>query len=253
MALLRTENLSKSFGAVRALDNASITVDEHALTLIIGPNGSGKSTLINVISGFLKADSGKVVFEGKDITNKSPNEIYSYGIVRTFQTPQPLKEMTVLENLLIAERHVGENIRTALNYKKWLRQEEELVERAYGLLKFLKLDHLWDHKAGSLSGGQMKLLEIGRALMTNPKLIVMDEPIAGVAPGLAHEIFNKLVELKKQGITLLIIEHRLDIVLKYIDYLYVMFNGRVIAEGRGEKEIERVLSDPKVVEVYIGD
>lgn len=221
--ILETINLSKSFGGLRVLNNVNIKVDESSLTLIIGPNGSGKSTLINVISGFIPADSGKVIFDGHDITNKSPNEIYNYGVVRTFQTPQPLKEMMVLENLLIAERHVGENVLNALNYKKWINMEEELVEKAFKILKFLKIDHLWDRKAGQLSGGQMKLLEIGRALMTNPKLIIMDEPIAGVAPGLAHEIFSYLIKLKERGITLLIVEHRLDIVLKYIDHLYVMY------------------------------
>lgn len=253
MTLLETRNLSKYFDGLKALDNTNITVDEGALTLIIGPNGSGKSTFINVVSGFLKADEGNVLFEGRDITNKEPNEIYDYGVIRTFQNPKPLKSMTILENLLIAERHRGEDIVNSLIYKKWLDQEEELVERAFNTLEFLKLDHLWDKPAGSLSGGQMKLLEIGRALMTNPKLIIMDEPIAGIAPGLAHEIFSHLIDLKKRGISLLIVEHRLDIVLQYIDHLYVMFNGRVIAEGKGKEEIENVLTDPEVVEVYLGD
>ncbi|ENN96786.1 high-affinity branched-chain amino acid transport ATP-binding protein BraF [Methanocaldococcus villosus KIN24-T80] len=252
MEILKTENVTKYFGDFKALNNVSISVNKGDLTLIIGPNGSGKSTLINVITGFLKADSGKVYFEENDITNKEPEELYYYGIVRTFQTPQPLKEMTVLENILIGNINPGEEPINAIFYSKWLKFEEEMVERAFKILEFLKLSHLYDRKAGSLSGGQMKLLEIGRALMTEPKLIVMDEPIAGVAPGLAHDIFNHVIELKKKGITFLIVEHRLDIVLQYIDHLYVMFNGEIIAEGRG-KEIENVINDPKVVEIYIGD
>jgi len=253
MTLLETRNLCKSFDGIKALNNVNIEVEESKLTLVMGPNGSGKSTLINAISGFLKVDSGKVIFENRDITNKEPNEIYNYGIVRTFQNPEPLKSMTVLENILIGQKHSGEDIINAIFHSKWMKEEEELVERAFKILEFLKLDHRWDHPSRSLSGGQMKLLEIGRALMTDPKLIIMDEPIAGVAPGLAHDIFSHIIELKNKGISFLIVEHRLDIVLKYIDDLYVMFNGSVIAHGKGENEIENVLKDPKVIEVYIGD
>ncbi|HIP83925.1 MAG TPA: ABC transporter ATP-binding protein [Methanothermococcus okinawensis] len=253
MIILETKNLCKSFDGVKALDNVNIEVEKSKLTLIMGPNGSGKSTLINAISGFLKVDAGKVIFEGKDITNREPHEIYNYGIVRTFQNPEPLKSMTVLENVLIGRKHSGENIPNALFPSRWLKEEEELVERAFKILEFLKLDHRWDHPSKSLSGGQMKLLEIGRALITDPKLIIMDEPIAGVAPGLAHDIFSHVVQLKNKGISFLIVEHRLDIVLNYVDNLYVMFNGSVIAHGKGREEIEKVLNDPKVIEVYIGD
>ncbi len=251
--LLRTEGITKYFGGFRALHNVSINVDEREVALIIGPNGSGKTTLINVISGTLKADSGKVFFKGADITNQEPNLLYHCGIVRTFQTPQPLKELTVLENLLIGAINPGESPWKALIYRSWLKKEEELVERAIKILDFLKLSHLVNRKAGELSGGQMKLVEIGRALMTRPKLIIMDEPIAGVAPGLAHEIFSHILVLKTRGISFLIIEHRLDIVLSYIDRLYVMFNGEIITEGRGEQGIKKVLEDPKVVEIYIGE
>jgi len=252
MEILKTHNITKYFGEFRALNNVSISVNKGDLTLIIGPNGSGKSTLINVITGFLKCDEGKVFFENMDITNKEPSELYHYGIVRTFQTPQPLKEMTVLENILIGSINPGEEPINAIFYNKWEPFEEEMVERAFKIIDFLKLSHLYDRKAGELSGGQMKLVEIGRALMTNPKMIVMDEPIAGVAPGLAHDIFNHVIELKKKGITFLVVEHRLDIVLQYIDHLYVMFNGEIIREGRGD-DIKKVLSDPKVVEIYVGE
>ena len=247
MIILETKNLSKFFDGLKALDNVNLAIQRNTITLIIGPNGSGKSTLINVVSGFYKATSGKVIFEGLDITNKPPHEIYKLGIARTFQVPQPLKKLTVLENLLIAERHTGEGILNCLS-GKWLKKEEELVEKAFKILEFLKLDHLWDKEAYKLSGGQLKLLEIGRVLMINPKLVIMDEPLAGVAPSLAHTILNKLTELKDK-ITFLIVEHRLDIILEYVDYVYVMANGKVIAEGRGKD----VINDPKVVEVYLGD
>ncbi len=248
MKILKTQSLSKFFDGLKALNRVNIEVDKQTLTLIIGPNGSGKSTFINTICGFYKPDEGKVYFEGKDITGLPPNKIYEHGIVRTFQTPQPLKKLTVLENLLIAERHVGENVLRALRYSSWLKQEEELVEKAFKTLEFLKIDHLWDREAYKLSGGQLKLVEIGRALMTNPKMIVTDEPIAGVAPALAHEIFDRFVDLKKRGITFLIVEHRLDIVMSYVDYVYVMASGQVISQGKPED----VMNDPRVVEVYLG-
>ncbi len=248
MKILKTVSLSKFFDGLKALNGVNVEVDRRTLTLIIGPNGSGKSTFINTVCGFYKPDGGKVFFEGKDITGLPPYRIYEHGIVRTFQTPQPLKKMTVLENLLIAERHVGEKVLNALRYSKWIKQEEELVERAFKLLEFLKIDHLWDRECYKLSGGQLKLVEVGRALMTNPKMIVMDEPIAGVAPALAHEIFERFVDLKRRGITFLIIEHRLDIVMGYVDFVYVMANGEVISKGKPEE----VMNDPKVVEVYLG-
>ena len=250
--ILETKGVTKYFGGFRALNNVSIGIKEGEVALVIGPNGSGKTTLINVITGVLKADDGKIIFKGIDITNKEPNILYHLGIVRTFQTPQPLKELTVLENLLIGAINIGENPWKAFFYRTWLEQEEKLIERALNILEFLKLSHLIERKAGELSGGQMKLVEIGRALMTNPKIIIMDEPIAGVAPGLAHEIFAHILALKKRNISFLIIEHRLDIVLSYIDKLYVMFNGEIIAKGEGQEEIKKVLQDPKVIEIYIG-
>jgi branched-chain amino acid transport system ATP-binding protein len=200
-----------------------------------------------VISSFYKADNGKVFFEGEDITNLPPHEIYLRGIIRTFQIPQPLKKLTVLENMLIADKNPGESFIGSLS-NSWFEKEEELTEKAFDFLKFLKIDHLWNAQAYKLSGGQLKLLEVGRALMADAKLIIMDEPIAGVNPLLAHEILNRLIELKSR-VTFLIVEHRLDIVLKYVDYIYVMANGRIIAQG-SERDI---LDNKEVIEVYLGD
>jgi len=244
--ILKTQNLSKFFDGLKALDRVNINVNKGSITLVIGPNGSGKTTLINVISGFYRADEGKVFFEGKDITNKPPHEINRLGIVRTFQIPQPLKKLTVLENLLVAVDNPGETVLGSIK-SEWIKREEDFVEKAFKILEFLKIDHLWDTEAYKLSGGQLKLLEVARALMRDAKLMIMDEPIAGVNPVLAHNILSRLVELKGRGISFLIVEHRLDIVLKYVDYIYVMASGKVIAEG-DEREI---LNNPKVVEVYL--
>lgn len=247
IALLRTENLSKFFFSLRALDNVSLSARRNYITLVIGPNGSGKTTLINTISGFYEADGGRVLLEDRDITNKPPHEIYRFGIVRTFQIPQPLKRLTVLENLMMADENPGEKIISGLR-RNWMKKEEELAEKAFRYLDFLNLDHLWNTESYKLSGGQLKLLEVGRALMRDAKVIVMDEPIAGVNPALAHSILERLRNLKNMDVALLLVEHRLDIVLKYVDYVYVMADGKIIAEGDGKN----ILSNPEVVEVYLG-
>ncbi|MEM2933797.1 MAG: ABC transporter ATP-binding protein [Methanocellales archaeon] len=242
---LATRNLTKYFGEFKALDGVSLDAG-NCLTLIIGPNGSGKTTLINVVTGFLSPDEGKVLFEGRDITNLPPHEIFKLGIVRTFQTSQPLKKLTVLENLLITEGS-HEGILQSFS-RKWVEKEEGLVSKALLILEFLGMKHLWREKAQNLSGGQLRLLEIGRALMCEAKLIIMDEPIAGVALDLSHVIFKKLKELASKGISLLIVEHRLDVALEYADSVYVMASGRIIAKGEGAEVIE----NPEVIEVYLG-
>jgi len=247
LTLLRTENLSKFFYGFKALDRVSVEAKRNHITLVIGPNGSGKTTLINTISGFYKADEGKVLFDNREITNKPPYEVYGLGVVRTFQIPLPLKSLTVLENLMMAEENPGEGVLAGLR-GTWIKKESELAERAFHYLEFLNIDHLWNLESYKLSGGQLKLLEVGRALMRNAKLIIMDEPVAGVNPTLAHPILEKLAELKRTGVSFLLVEHRLDLVMKYVDYIYVMAEGNVIAEGSEEE----VLCNPEVVEVYLG-
>jgi branched-chain amino acid transport system ATP-binding protein len=243
---LATQNLTKYFGEFKALNEVSIEV-KNGITLIIGPNGSGKSTLINAVTGFLRADTGKVFFEKREITNLPPHEIFKHGIIRTFQTSQPLLKLTVLENLLIAEANYGESLFQSFK-RSWIVKEEELVKRAFSILSFLGIEHIWDRRAMTLSGGQLRLLEIGRALMCQAKLIIMDEPIAGVAPDLSHAILKKLRELSGMGISFFIVEHRLDIVLEYVNWVYVMAGGKIIAEGRGKEIFENL----QVVEVYLG-
>ncbi len=217
--------------------------------MLIGPNGSGKTTLLNIISGFIKPDSGRIFYKNIDITNKPPHERNKLGLVRTFQTPRPFENLTVLENMLVAAKgNPGESILKSLWRRIWVRREEELIKKAESILRDLELHHLMYEKASSLSGGQLKLLEVGRALMNEADTILMDEPIAGVNPKLAHKILytiRRLIENKK--ITFLIIEHRLDIALRYVDHVYAMSRGRVISEGKPEQ----VVKDPLVIESYL--
>lgn len=247
--VLRIKDVVKSFGGLRAVDGVSMDVRERTLTILIGPNGSGKTTLINLITGVYKPDDGKIMYDGRDITGLPPHEVFRLGIARTFQIPQPFRRLTVLENLLVCCDNPGESFLNFLKRSKWMRFEEEAVEHAFKILKFLNLDHLWDHEAWKLSGGQMKLLEIGRALMSNARLLIMDEPVAGVNPALAHDILRSLIGLRDRlGITIFMVEHRLDIALPYADEAYVMTSGKIISTGKPEK----VVRDPQVIEAYLG-
>ncbi len=251
--ILTTEGIVKQFGAFRALDGVDVKVERGKVTLIIGPNGSGKTTLVNVITGVYKPESGKVVYvkaDGKaiNITGWPPHKIFEIGIVRTFQIPQVFQKLTVLENLMaVARDQRGEAVVSAL-LKNWVKEEEELAKKAFRILRSVKLDNKWDTPAYLLSAGEMKLLELARALMAGADLIILDEPIAGVPVDQAHEVFKIVREINQRGITFLVIEHRIDIAFKYVDYVYAMASGRVIAQGLPE----HVANDPKVREVYIG-
>ncbi len=249
--LLRTVNVKKHFGGVVALDGVSIDVEPAKVTMLIGPNGSGKSTLINVIGGALKPDGGQVIYGGDDITGLPPHKRYALGIVRTFQVPKPFRSLSVLENMLTASRiRLDDSAAKILFSSKWEFEEKRLIEKAFEILKLLNIDHLWDARSDQLSGGQMKLLEMGRALMSDPKLLLLDEPVAGVNPTLAHDIMSHIVKLRDEmGLTFLIVEHRLDITLRYVDKVYAMHQGRIISSGSPSD----VMSDPHVIEAYLGD
>ena len=248
--VLRAEKLVKRFGGLVALDRVSIEVRPRTITMLIGPNGSGKTTLINVISGVYKPEAGRVLFNGMEITGWPPHRVYEAGVVRTFQIPEPFTRLTVLENLLVAARgHAGESPIRALFRRCWEKYEEELVDRAFKVLDILGLESSWNKPAYQLSGGQLKLLELGRALMGEPRLLLLDEPVAGVNPKLAYELMEHLVRLKEElGLSFLIVEHRLDIVLDYVDYAYAMHRGRVIEEGAPDE----VLSSKAVAKAYLG-
>lgn len=250
MEILRIENLKKAFGGLMALNGVHMRVDPQTMTLLIGPNGSGKTTLINVVCGVYEPDGGKVQFNGIDITGLPPHRIYEEGIVRTFQIPQPFTNLSVRENLLTAYRaHPGESFLRAPLKSLWKDEEKEAMRRATALMKQLELEQIKDNPAHECSGGQMKLLEIGRALMSGATMILIDEPIAGINPVLAHKIMEQMTQLvEKLGITFLYVEHRLDIALEYADQIFAMGNGEIIAQGSPEI----VTSDPSVIESYLG-
>ncbi len=250
MKLLEVRDIRKSFGSLHALDGVTLDVEEKKLSILIGPNGSGKTTLINVVSGFYKPDSGTVSYAGKEITGYPAHRLYKLGIARTFQVPTLFWKLTVLENLLVAEKdNPGEFFLKSLLKRTWEKSERGAIEKASRILSLLGLSNLWDKPAHNLSGGQMKLLEIGRALMSDAKLLLLDEPVSGVNPTLAHEIFAKLISLRDElGLTFFIVEHRLDIALSYVDYANAMAYGKLIASGAPEK----VTTDQKVVEAYLG-
>jgi branched-chain amino acid transport system ATP-binding protein len=243
-------DVSKSFGNLRALDHVSLTVDEHTITILMGPNGSGKTTLINVISGFYKPDSGRIIYRGSDITGLPPHEVYRKGIARTFQIPALFLNLTILENVMVAKKeNTGEGFSKSLFKNLWADEERKTAEEAFKVLEIVGLTHMWDQTASVLSGGQMKLLEIGRALMSGADTILLDEPISGVNPRLAHDIFAKLVKLRDNyGITFFIIEHRLDIALSYVDKVVAMAFGKYLTGGTPQE----VTSDKRVIEAYLG-
>jgi branched-chain amino acid transport system ATP-binding protein len=248
--ILQVREISKSFGRLQALDRISFGLEEEKITILIGPNGSGKTTLVNVISGFYKPDGGDVFYKSKRITGWAPHRVYHAGIARTFQIPALFLKLNVLENVLVAERqNPGESFLRAPIKSLWSAAEDRSTERAARILELTGMSAQWDKQASSLSGGQMKLLEMGRALMSGAKLLLLDEPISGVNPTLAHDIFGTIVRLKKEfGVTFLIVEHRLDIALGYVDHVVAMAYGRLITSGAPQT----VIGDPRVIEAYLG-
>ncbi len=251
MSILSISGIRKHFGGLVVLDGVDMELEEKKLYQLIGPNGCGKTTLINVVSGLLKPDEGKIIFDGNDITQSGPLDTYKTGLVRTFQIPQPFTKLTTLENFLIAgPQNSGESFRRAPLKSQWSNDEKKIMKDAFEMLELVNLSEQWENQSQNLSGGQLKLLELGRAMMSGAKMILMDEPIAGVNPTLAHDIFEKIRKIiSKQGITFLIIEHRLDIALQYADHIFAMDKGKIIVEG-GPDEI---VKHPKVIESYLGE
>lgn len=248
--ILKVEGVSKRFGGVVALDNVTLSVREGSVTGLIGPNGSGKTTLFNVISGFYPPDSGEVYFMGNKITGLNPNEIYNLGLIRTFQNPRLFPRLTVLENLLVAAESRGERVISSIAKRNWIDDETKLVKKAYEVMKSIGLEGVERNIASDVSGAHMKLIETARSLMNNPKILLVDEPAAGISYSAAKNLFSYLLKLKEEyGITLFIIEHRIDILMNYVDYVYVLHLGKLLSEGTPRE----VLSDKKVIEAYIGD
>jgi neutral amino acid transport system ATP-binding protein len=249
--LLEVSELRKSFGGVVAVDGASFAVAEGSITGLIGPNGAGKTTAFNLISGFLRADAGATCFAGSRIERWRGDRIARAGLVRVFQTPRVLTKMTVLENLMLAAgNQLGEGLFMALTaHRKVAKREREVRERALATIETLRLSHLVDAFTGTLSGGQRKLVELGRALMAEPRMILLDEPMAGVAPVLAAQLLDHIRRLRtEQGVTVFVVEHDMEVVMTISDRIIVMDEGRVIAEGP-PSEIQR---NELVIEAYLG-
>jgi len=244
-------SICKGFGGILALDHCSIRVEEGAIVGLIGPNGAGKSTLFDVISGFLTPDGGSIVFSGREILGLPAYKIARLGLVRTFQIPRSLMRMTVLENMMLgAQGQAGERLCNPLIRRhKVMAQETEIREKAEEILEFFDLQRMRDEYAGSLSGGQKKMLEMARALMADPRLLLLDEPFAGVNPALADRLIEQIRILKEKGLSIIIIEHAIPYVLALSDELYVLNKGAVLASGRPDA----VISDRRVFEAYLGE
>jgi len=248
--ILESEELTKRFGGLIAVNHVNIKVRRHKMTMLMGPNGAGKTTFVNVCTGVLKPDEGEVYFNGLDITGWPPHKVYKAGFVRTFQVPEPFLKLTVLDNVLVAIGTSGENPLKASFKPFWINEEKENIERAFKILEAVGLTEYWDRQAYSLGAGQLKMLEVARALATGAKLIALDEPIGGTDPAYAGDILSYVRGLLKTwDVSFLLIEHRIDIALPFADYVYVMDRGGVIAEGLPDE----VANNPKVVEVYIGE
>jgi branched-chain amino acid transport system ATP-binding protein len=250
---LRVENLRKEFGGITAVADASFAVERGSLTGLIGPNGAGKSTTFNCITGVHEPTDGRVYFEGEDITGLRPDQIAKEGLVRTFQIARELEEMTVLENMMLAPRgQIGESLYRSVTpgLRRGVReQEEQLRERVWETLELFEIDHLAEEEAGNLSGGQRKLLEMARVLMTDPEMVLLDEPLAGVNPSLEKKLLERVHELRDEGYTFLLVEHDMDVIMNNCEHIIVMHQGQVLAEG----DATDIRSNDQVIEAYLGE
>ena len=250
--MLAASGLSKSFGGINAVQNVELQVETGKIVGLIGPNGAGKTTLFNLLCNFIAPDQGSVMLDGQPIHNLAPYEIALHGMVRTFQVARVLSRLSVLDNMLLAAPHqAGEKLRNTWIFSRRpqiVRQEKQLREQALTILESVGLRHMTHSYAGSLSGGQRKLLEMARALMTSPKLVLLDEPAAGVNPKLIEEICGHIRTWNQQGITFLIIEHNMDMIMSLCDRVWVLAEGQNLMAGT-PKEVQ---TNPKVLEAYLG-
>lgn len=249
--MLRLEELTKDFGGLRAVDHCSFEVPQHTIFGLIGPNGSGKSTIFNLITGFLEPTSGRVFFKNQDITRKKPHEINQMNVARTFQLVKVFRNMTVMENLLLApKRQVGESLLGAMVQPQSMREaERESIRRARTLLDLIGLREAENAQTGSLSYAEQKMVEISRAMMTEPDIILLDEPASGINPTLMNRILNYIRELRdRQGKTFLIVEHDMRVVMNLCERIAVLNYGRKIAEGTPAE----ISCNPLVIDAYLG-
>jgi neutral amino acid transport system ATP-binding protein len=246
--ILVADNVTRQFGGLTAVDVEHLEIPRGKITALIGPNGAGKTTLFNLLTGFDKPNSGTWQFEGKNLAGVASYKVARRGMVRTFQLTKSLNAMTVIENMRLgAQKQVGENFLAGLS-QIWTSQEAKITAAADKLLERFKLDAKRDDYAGSLSGGQRKLLEMARALMSEPKLIMLDEPMAGVNPALTQSLLEHIKGLKANGTTVLFVEHDMHMVRHISDWVIVMAEGKVVAEG----EPGVVMKNQAVIDAYLG-
>jgi neutral amino acid transport system ATP-binding protein len=249
--VLVVEEVTKHFRGLLAVDHASIRVEPRSITALIGPNGAGKTTLFNIISGFIRPETGSIEFKGRRIEGKPPHWVSRHGLVRTFQITKALTKMSVLDNMMLAAPdQPGEHF-----WSVWARgrvvktREREVHQRAMDALTLFQLDHLANDYAGTLSGGQRKLLELARALMTRPELVLLDEPMAGVNPTLGRRLLEHMRLLRDElGLTFLYVEHDMDVVMTHSERIVVMADGRVIADGTPAE----IRAHQGVIDAYLG-
>lgn len=247
--IITIDHIHRQFGGLTAVDVEHLEIPRGAITALIGPNGAGKTTLFNLLTGFDKPDTGDWTFNGRDIAGVPAFRLAQMGQVRTFQLTKALGLLTVLENMKLGAKHQkGEKFLNSLFPALWRKQDNEIAAKAMGLLAKFKLDGKKDDFAASLSGGQRKLLEMARALMSDPELVMLDEPMAGVNPALTESLLGHILDLKKEGMTVLFVEHDMHMVSHIADWVIVLSEGRVVAEGPPDE----VMNNAAVIDAYLG-
>jgi len=245
--MLQIKNLSKNFGGVKAVDNCSFEIKKGKITALIGPNGSGKTTIFNLVSGIMSSGSGRILFDGKDLTNKSPEDISNSGISRMFQQSRLFNNLTIRENLLLAIDNEDTKFwKNMLGKNKITKEKESQVKE---MLKLVRMENFEHKTARNLSYGQKRLIELVRTILNPHTLLMLDEPVAGVTPTLRKEISQILLKLKKQGETILLIEHDMNFTLGIADEVIVMDEGKVMARGKPQE----IKNNKKVLEAYLGE
>ena len=247
---LEVTNLKKSFGGIKAVDVQSLNLNRNELTSIIGPNGAGKTTFFDLISGFQDSDEGKVYLNKKNITRSQPYSIARLGMIRTFQLTKVFDRMTVLENMMFSASSVNNDsfMKSLIRLPSQKTIEKNIKEKSFEIMKDLNIDHMANSYARELSGGQKKLLELGRSIVNDPSILLLDEPLAGVNPKLAEEILQIILNLSEKGISILMVEHNIEAVMKISQRVIVLAEGMVIADDIPEN----VRTDEKVIEAYLG-
>lgn len=248
-AILVAQNIRRAFGGLVAVDVEHVEVPRNMITALIGPNGAGKTTFFNLLTGFDTPDTGSTQFNGSEMTGKPAHEVARAGMIRTFQLTKALSRMTVLENLRLGAAHQkGESFWRGIFAPLWRQQEQEITSKADELLARFNLAHMRNELAGGLSGGQRKLMEMARALMAEPEMVMLDEPMAGVNPALKQSLLEHIKALRSEGRTVLFVEHDMDMVREISDWVIVMAEGRIIAEGTPDD----IGANQAVVDAYLG-